>query len=214
MSRQNTTVWESLEEWTPRLFLLAGVILIVASANYAITVLLDSVTFNSWVGLTVVIGRWVSLLGVAGLSVGIVKRSPRAGRLSRVVVSLAVLFTTGLLVTAILSNAGVTTPLSAIFGLGTILLSIVTYAMFGIGILRTDAYSTLIGALLLVMTIGLLWGFIGQIALAEGPGTMLGIIGTTAEAILFATNLAIGYRLGTELESRDRAEPASDAAPE
>jgi len=214
MSRQSTTVWESLEEWTPRLFLLAGAILIVASANYAITVLLDSVTFNSWVGLTVVVGRWVSLLGVAGLSVGIVKRSPRVGRLSRVVVSLAVLFTTGLLITAILSNAGVTTPLSAIFGLGTILLSIVTYAMFGIGILRTDAYSTLIGALLLVMTIGLLWGFIGQIALAEGPGTMLGIIGTTAEAILFATNLAIGYRLGTELESRDRAEPASDTAPE
>ncbi len=214
MSRQNTTVWESLEKWTPRLFLLAGAILVVASANYAITVLLDSVTFNSWVGLTVVIGRWVSLLGVAGLSVGIVNRSRRAGTLSRVVVSLAVLFTTGLLVTAILSNVGVTTPLSAIFGLGTILLSILTYTTFGIGILRTDAYSTLIGGLLLVMTVGLLWGFVGQIALAEGPGTTLGIIGTTAEAVLFASNLVIGYRLGTELESRDRAEPASDAVPE
>jgi hypothetical protein len=206
-------VWKSLEKWTPQLFLVAGVILVVASANYAMTVLLDSVTFNSWVGLTVVIGRWVSLLGIAGLSIGIANRSRRVGILSRVVVSLAILFTTGLLVTAILSNVGVTTPLSAIFGPGTILLSIVTYATFGIGILRTDAYSTLIGGLLLVMTVGLLWGFIGQIALGETE-TMLGIIGTTAEAILFATNLAIGYRLGTELELRGSAEPASDTIPE
>ena len=66
MATATSTVWDSLEQWTPRLFLLAGVILIVASANYAVPVLLEGVEFNSWIGLTVVVGRWVSLLGVAG----------------------------------------------------------------------------------------------------------------------------------------------------
>ena len=120
MATATSTVWDSLEQWTPRLFLLAGVILIVASANYAVPVLLEGVEFNSWIGLTVVVGRWVSLLGVAGLTVGLVAYSSRAGTVSRVVVSLALLFTTGLVGTAILSNVGVSTQLSAVFGLGTI----------------------------------------------------------------------------------------------
>jgi hypothetical protein len=209
MAVPTTTVWKSLEQWAPRLFLLAGGLLIVASANYAVPVIWESVGFNSWIGLTVVVGRWVSLLGIVGLSVGIVARSPRAGTLSRVVVSLALLFTTGLVGTAVLSNLGISTPVSAVFGLGTILLSIVTYALFGIVILRTDAYSTVVGGLLLVMTAGLLWGFGGQIALAETQ-RMLGVIGTTAEAVLFAVNLALGYRLQTEVEPVGRAGPAPD----
>ena len=213
MATATSTVWDSLEQWTPRLFLVAGVILIVASANYAVPVLLEGVEFNSWIGLTVVVGRWVSLLGVAGLTVGIVAHSSRAGTVSRAVVSLALLFTTGLVGTAILSNVGVSTQLSAVFGLGTILLSIITYALFGIVILRTDAYSTVVGGLLLVMTAGLLWGFVGQIALAETQ-QMLGVIGTTAEAVLFAVNLALGYRLQTEVEPSGRSDPTPETVAE
>ena len=213
MATATSTVWDSLEQWTPRLFLLAGVILIVASANYAVPVLLEGVEFNSWIGLTVVVGRWVSLLGVAGLTVGIVAHSSRTGTLSRVVVSLALLFTTGLVGTAILSNVGVSTQLSAVFGLGSILLSIITYALFGIVILRTDAYSTVVGGLLLVMAAGLLWGFVGQIALAETQ-QMLGVIGTTAEAVLFAVNLALGYRLQTEVATSGRSDPTPETVAE
>lgn len=206
-----TNWFKTLEQWSPRLFLLAGGILLIAAANYAVTHLVDTITFNSWVGLTVLIGRLASLLGVAGLSVQILHRNSRLGKLSRVIVSLAILFTTGLLVTAILSNLGVDNPIAPIFGLGTILLSIITYFLFGIVIIRTGAYSTLIGGLLLTATAGLLWGFFGQMILAE---RWLGVIGTIAEGVLFATHIAIGYRLLNQENSTDRADPVSNTASE
>lgn len=205
-----TDRFETLEQWSPSLFLVAGVILFVAAANYAVTYLLAGVGFNAWVGLAVVVGRWVSLLAVAGLTVGIASRSPRLGTLSRVLVSAAVLFTSGLVATAVLSNLGISTPLAAVFGLGTILLSILTYLVFGLAIVRTGGYPTLIGGLLLAATVGLLWGFFGQMVL---PETLLGVVGTGAEAVLCLTHLAIGYRLRTGRTATRPGNPVTDATP-
>jgi hypothetical protein len=198
---------ESLESWSPKLFLLAGIILLVAAANYAVAFLMDGVAFNYWVGLTVLTGRLVSLLAVGGLSVQIANRNPRLGKLSRVVVSVAIVFTSGLLTLAILENVGYSTDIIAIFGLGTILLSLVTYSLFGGGIIRTGAYPTSIGVLLLAATGALLVGFFSQMVL---PERLIGVIGTVAEGGLFITHIAIGYRLWSEPEPTDRGEPAPD----
>lgn len=202
--------FEPLERVSSRLFVLAGVVLFVAGANYAVTSLLESVTFNAWVGLTVVVGRWLSLLAVAGLSVRIATRNALLGTVSKVLVAVAVVFTSGLVVTATLANVGVTTPVAAVFGLGTILLSILTYAVVGLAVLRTGAYAWPIGALLLVATAGLLWGFFGQMVLPEG---LLGVIGTVAEWTLCVTHVAIGYRLRSAPGSTNPPEPVTDATP-
>lgn len=207
MSRSSTLPWESLERRGSSLFLLAGVILLVAAGNYAVPFLMDGVEFNYWVGLTVLVGRLVSLLAVAGLTVQVLDRNPRLGKLSRVVVAAAVLFTTGLLASAILENLGHTLPVLPVFALGTILTSILTYSLFGVAILRTGTYSRLVGGLLLVATVALLWGFFSQMVL---PERLVGLIGTVAELGLFATHVAIGYQLRTGSGRVDRAKPAAD----
>lgn len=207
MSGFNILPWSTLERRGGRLFLLAGAILLVAAANYAVPFFLEGVEFNAWIGLTVLLGRLVSLLAVAGLVGRILARSRRLGLSCQVIVVAAVLFATGLLSTAILENLGYAPPLMAVFGLGTILLSIVTYTIFGVAILRTGAYSTLIGTLLLVATAALLFGFLSQMVL---PERLIGLIGTVAEIGLVLANAGIGYQLWTERGRGGRAEPAAE----
>jgi hypothetical protein len=206
MSRNTTVPWTSLEVQSPRLFTAAGVVLLVAAANYAVPFLLDGVAFNNWVGLSVLVGRLLSLLAVAGLSVHLVDRSPRAAKTARAVVAVAVAFTVGLTTTAVLTNLGVETDLSTVFGLGTILLSILTYALYGSLLVRGgDGYAP-VGGLLLVATGALLFGFLAQAALPTG------LVGTVAESVLSASHVAIGYRLRGRPGATGRTEPAGDPA--
>lgn len=205
MATNSTVSWRSLERLSPRLFSLAGVLLVVASLSYAVPLLLDGVSFNNWIGLTVLVGRLVSLLAIAGLSAQIANRNPRLGKLCRVVVSVAVVFTSALLTLAVLQNLGTSTPIIAVFGLGTIVLSIITYLLFGVVIARSGAYPTVIGGLLLVATGALLFGFFGQMVLGEG------LVGAIAEAVLSVTSLALGYLLVVDSEPTDHADPSPES---
>lgn len=195
MASNDTGPWETLETWMPHLFLVAGAFSLVAAVNYGVTSLFDSISFNSWVGLTVLLARVASLLGVAGLSARIVDRSTRAGTASRVIVVVALLFTVALLASAVLNNFGADPPLTAVVGLGTVVLSLVTYSLFGTAILRTDAHATLIGVLLIGATVALLFGLLGRAFLH------IGVVGTVAELTLVVTHIGIGYRLLSESTS-------------
>lgn len=208
MESNDTGLWESLETWMPHLFLVAGVFSLVAAANYGVASLFDSISFNSWVGLTVLLARVASLLGVAGLSVRILDRSSKVGKLSRGVVVVALLFTIALLTSAVLKNLGADPPLTAVLGLGTVVLSLVTYSLFGATILRTDAHATLVGVLLVGATVALLFGLLGRAFLP------IGVVGTVAELLLGVTHVGIGYQLLTKSAPRDRAELSSKTAAE
>lgn len=111
---------------------MAGAFPFVAAANYGMTLIFDSITFNSWVGTTVLLARVASLLGGAGLSATILDCSSRVGTLSRVVAMLALIVTLGLLTSAMLANLGAAQPIEARLGLGTVILSLITYTRFGI----------------------------------------------------------------------------------
>lgn len=200
MVPNDTGLWESLENRMPYLFLVAGVFSLVAAANYGVAELADSISFNSWVGLTVLLSRVAALLGVAGLSARILSRNAKVGKLSRAVVVLALVFAGALLTTAVLENLGIKTPLQAVFGLGTIALTLVAYVLFGATILRTDAHARLVGVLLLGATVVLLFGLFGKAAFP------IGVVGTIAEFGLFVTYAAIGYRL--------LSDPAPEGSPE
>lgn len=208
MAPNDSGLWESLETRMPHLFLVAGALSLVAAGNYGVTSLFDSVSFNSWIGLTVTLGRVASLLGVAGLSARIIERSSILGKLSRVVVVVAFLFTVTLLASGVLNNLGVDPPLAAVFGIGTVALSIVTYSLFGVAVLRTGAYDTLVAGLLLGATVALLFGLFGRAALP------LGVVGTVAELGLVVTHVGIGYRLSSESPPVEAAELASETAAE
>lgn len=191
MSSKHGRPWTVLESWMPHLFLLAGAFSLVAAANYGVAWAFDAVSFDDWVGLTVLLARVSSLLGVAGLSVRIVDRRQRVGRVSRAVVVLALLFTVSLATAAVGENLGGEPPFMPVLGLGTVALSLLTYSLFGGAILRTGAHPRLLGVLLLGATVALLFGLFGRVALP------IGVVGTIAELCLVATHVGIGYRLVT-----------------
>jgi hypothetical protein len=187
MSSNDKGLWETLQTWMPRLFLVAGAFSLIAAGNYGVSWLYDSVSFDSWIGLTVLLARLASLLGVAGLSARLVDRTARLGNLSRVVVGLALVFT---------------------LGLGTVALSLITYTLFGIAVLRTGTHPLIVGILLLGATVALSFGLFARAALP------IGVVGTVAELGLVVTHVGIGYRLLTESASGDRSDLRPETAAE
>lgn len=192
--------WASLEQWSVGLFLVGSVLELVFAAINGVAFLTDAFTYRPWISLTVLVARLALLLGIAGLSVQIVNRNPRLGKWARVVVSLAVGFTIGLLVLAALDDFGLfRTPIIAVFGLGTVVLTVLTFALFGVAILRTDSFSPLIGGLLVAASVMLVALFVGLEILAL-PTRLAGAIG---EGIFFVLFLAIWNALRAESVATD-----------
>lgn len=184
--------FDALEQWSPKLFLLAGVFLFITALNRGAAFLLEGYVFNDWVGLAALLGRLAVLLGIAGLALQIANTNHRLGKLTLVGATLAAVFTMGLLALAILENAGFMTAIIAVFGLGTFLLSVIAFLVAGVVVIRTGAYSRPIGYLLLVGAVALLVVFFGQLVVPEA------VVGTVIEAILVLLYVGVGYLLRTE----------------
>lgn len=200
--------WESLEAWSPTLFLVGCALELIFAANHGIAFLVDGVSFVDWLYPTVLLGRLAILLGVAGLSVRIADRNPRLGTLGRVVVSLAAVFTTGLLTLSTLAIAGVSTQIIAVFGIGTVVLTVLTYALFGAMIVRTGAFTAPVGGILLVASVAVVGVFVGTRTLPTG------LVGAAGEGTMVVLFLALWYALGAGSLATGRAEPAPDATTE
>jgi hypothetical protein len=201
-------VWRSLERWSPHLFILGAVFELVFATNNGLAFLLDGFSFVEWLYPAVLLGRAAVLLGIAGLSVHVTDRSPRAGKWSRVVLAVAFVFTSGLLSLSLLQIIGVTTPIIAVFGLGTVVLTVITYSLFGVVILRTRALSAPTGGLLLAAAVTVLGVFVGLSVL---PTRLVGGVG---EGVLFVVFLGMWYRLRSESTVTERDERASNTVAE
>jgi len=202
----------SLERWGPHLFSLGAVLELVFALNNGLAFLLDGFSFVDWLYPTVLLGRAAVLLGIAGLSVRVTDRSPRIGKWSRIVLAVAFVFTLGLLSLSLLEIAGVTipwdTPIFAVLGLGTVALTVITFALFGVLILRSGAFSTATGGLLLAAAVTVVGVFVGLNVL---PSRLVGGVG---EGVLFVLFLVTSLRLRTEFMMTDRPEPASNTVAE
>jgi hypothetical protein len=192
--------WQTLEDWSPKLFFLAAIFSLVYVLNGGLAFLVESYTFNDWLGLAVLLGRWAALSATAGLSVQLVKRSPRLGKASRAVAALAIVVASALLALAILQNAGSAFAFLPVIGISTFALSAITFSLFGVAILRTGAYATLVGGFLLAVALVLLIIFIGQ------QFVPVGLIGAL-EGLLALLYFGIGYglqRRTAQAEQRER----------
>ena len=198
---------ETLARLSPHLFFFASVILLVAALHRGATFLLDGVSHNLWVSLMKLFGRLAALLGISGLSLRISQRAPRLGRVSRTVASAAVLFTLALIILVTAENIGFTLGFVPVVGLGTFLLSVGTYSLSGIAIIRTEAYPVLIGKLLLAAAVSLLAVFFGMVFL---PINWISVI---IEAMLFLLYLGVGYSIRTGDGIAVGTEPTSDTIP-
>lgn len=201
-------VLQSLEVWSPGLFLLGGVFELVFAANNRLAFLMDGFSFIDWLYPTVLVGRAAVLIGIAGLSVQIVKQTPRVGKWSQRVLALAFVFTVGLLSLSLLAVVGVTTPIIAVFGVGTVVLTIITYALFGAMILRTGAFAPRVGIFLVAAAVTVLGVLVG---LSFLPTRLVGGIG---EGVLFLLFLATWYSLRADTIQTDGVETASATAGE
>lgn len=208
----DTTPWELLETWSPRLFLVGFALELVFAVNHGLAYLMESVTFIDWIYPTVLLGRLAVLLGLAGLSVRIVTISPRFGKLSRGVASVAVLVTIGFLSLSVLHIVGFTvdftTPIIAALGIGTVALTILTLLLFGVAGIRTDAYSSIVGGLLLVTALAVI-GVLVSLGVGVLSTNVIGAVGEGVNAIAF---LAIWHLLTAESKEIKSAEPATDSA--
>lgn len=200
--------WGTLERWTPRLFIIGFVLELVFALNHGAAYLFDGVSFFDWIYPSVLIGRFAVFLGLAGLSVSLIEGNPRLGKLSRVLLAAAMLFTLGLVSLSILDMIGVSTPVIAVFGIGTVVLTVLSFVLFAVAGFRTDAYPTVVGGLLLVATLAILF-----VLLTSGmfSTNVRGAVGEGLNAIAF---LAIWYVLGTREKATATTEPMADTATE
>lgn len=189
--------WESLERWSPRLFLVGFALEFLFALTHGIAYLVDGFSFIDWLYPTVLLGRIAVLLGLAGLSVRITSQNARLGALSRGIVSLAVLFTIGLTSLSVLDILGVSTQIIAVFGIGTVVLTILTFVLYGGAGLATGAYPSVIGGLLLVATLAVLFVLVGQGAFSTN---LRGAVGEGVNAFTF---LGIWYLLRNEPTATD-----------
>lgn len=183
------TVWATLEEWCPRLFILAGVFLLVGAANNGLAFMTDGHPFDEWLGIVLELGRLAALLGTAGVSIEVVRRNSWVGNLSRAVASLAVVSITVLIALASLDVAGVLADPIAIVGLVAYVLSVSTFLVVGVGVIQTDAHSRRIGGLLLVNVVALLTVFFGRLFVP------LGLVATVVPVCQSILYLGIGHNL-------------------
>lgn len=184
--------WERLEQWSPRLFFLAGAFLLVAASESGLALLVESYTHNTWLGIVLELGRLTALLGTAGLSAGLVDRTGRFGKLGRAVATLAVALVVVLIGLATLKKAGFLANPIGVVGIVTYGLSVGTFALFGAGILRTGAYSTRVGSLLLVNVVALLVVFFGRLVV---PLELLATVVPATQVLLY---FGVGHRLRIE----------------
>jgi hypothetical protein len=199
--------WNRLEQWSPRLFVLAAVFLFVGATNSGLAFLSDGYVFNKWLGIVLELGRLTALLGTAGLSVQVVHRNARMGNLSRAVASLAIVFVTVLIALATLEAAGVLADPIGVIGLVAYVLSVSTFLLVGIGVVRTGAHSRRIGGLLLVNVVALLVVFFGRLFVP------LGLVATVVPGIQILLYLSLGYTLRGWSVTTRRLAPASDTPP-
>ncbi|MBS3761285.1 MAG: hypothetical protein KGY43_07450 [Halodesulfurarchaeum sp.] len=201
-------VWASLERWSPHLFFFGAVFELLFALNNGLAFLLAGFSFVEWLYPTILVARVAVLLGIAGLSVRVVDWRHSVGKWARVLVTVALVFSVGLLSLSLLRLVDVTTPILAVFGIGTVVLSIATYALFGVVIIYSEAFSPAIGALLVAAAVTVLGVFVGLNFL---PSRLVGGIGEGLLVVLF---LVTSYRLRTEFLLTDRGEVVSTTVTE
>ncbi len=212
---RRTPAWESLESWSPMLFLVGFALELVFALNHGAAYLVETVTFIDWIYPSVLLGRLAVLLGLAGLSVRLASRHPRWGKGSRIILALAMVFTLVLISLSILNIVGivsftdfVATPVMAVFGIGTVALTILSFVFFGVAGLRTGAYPAAIGGLMLIATLAIVFVLLGSGTFSTN---VRGAVGEGLNALVF---LAIWYVLSTESKPTTTAAEVSNSQPE
>lgn len=209
----DTSRWETLEQWSSTVFLVAGGLLlgyaIVQGVNTFTGVTVPSWLATAYGGITLL----VPVFGLLGLYPRLRDHTSRLSLAGVVVTVLSGFLTLVLLlqlvVTALQMSglpevpADVPTWTAAALLVGFLLLA-VSFLLFGLASLRTPVVSRTVGLLLLVPAAGWIGLIVANLILPSGP-----YLGVAAYTPIGVAVLAIGYLLNAESEPTDRVESAA-----
>lgn len=206
MAVATTRQWESLGEWSPRLFLAAGLLVAGHGAVKAVEAFADVAPPPDVFGPA---GYLLAVVGMVGLYPALSDRSPG---LARAAVAVAVVPAVGWVVilafTAgeLLGVAAGSTPPGPVLAVHMAGL-LATYLLFAVASLRSDVHPNAVGGLLLVPPLLIVGMFVGA-AVVGASAVGASLVGT-GQALV---HLSVGARLPTGPEPADHASPTGEAA--
>lgn len=193
MGDTHTVRWESIERWSPTLFLIGGVLLVGHAVMLGIDAFSSLSTPPDLFGPS---GHLMALLGLFGLYPMLTDRTPAVTRIAGGVALLGIGSWAVLTVTRLLTVAGLVSSVSemlppAFFGL-VFLATIITYVLFGIATIRADGEAGFVSGLLFapaaLLVVALLGSAITDLAAVAGFFVACG---------LALSILSLGYVLRT-----------------
>lgn len=198
-----------LDGKSPALFLVAGGLLVPFAALLVYEALADAAAPEDVFGPP---GFFLAMVGLLGLCPALADHAPRLARAGAATAAISAAGWFVITVLAIGEAAGAVPPLEdfGVLGLVVVLAAgvpmVLAYLSFGVGSLRTDVHSRILGVLLLAPPV------IFGVMIVGGALTGGSAIGAAAlssgQAI---SHLAIGYTLRTEDVPTDGAESRADA---
>lgn len=200
--------WASLENHSSTLFLGAGVLFVIAAANNAVVFSAPEYDPSTVSGPLLLLGLLAALLGMLGTYPRLrdpLPRLARAGALAATVTVLAVLV---LLVWGIGAQLDLLPELSDAVAIGSLLLMIVSFTLFGVSVLRTDVVDRTVGLLLLAEAVALVAVFAVPVLVVEGDPSDSWTVGI--EAVQALLLLGVGYVLRRDGSTLEHAESAPD----
>lgn len=209
----NDSVLAPVEKWTPQVFIAAGVLLLIGGANDSIVHFLGVASTKALSVVFLMGGFLVALLGLVGLYPQLADRSQR---LAQVSLGSIVLTGVGISILAILAVVGLILPsfdvldsrAVAIVALPTGLLLVASFLLFGVTVLRTNAFPRTIGILLLIEFVLVLLATVGGSAVEALVGRGMFLVG--AKLLHFLVLCSIGYSLHSNPPLTKPPEPTSD----
>lgn len=199
----STIPWEWLERWSPRLYLIAGAVLV----GYAALNGVEAFTATTFEQKIFEAGYVAGFLGLLGLYPSLAERSPWLARIGAVTAVLGLVafsvFTVGNLAELVGLTSG-DPPGWLVFTVMAAVGFVVGYLAVGSAVLRSGAYSRPVGLLLLLPAVIIVLMLASIVTGLASPESVFVV--SAGQAM---THLAIGTTLRDETESAEREEAES-----
>ena len=206
MGSVHISQWNSIERWSPTLFLVGGGLLVGHAAMSAIHAFTDIATPPD---VFVTTGHLVALVGLLGLYPALVVRTPRVTRAAGTVAAVALVSWAVMTVTRFFELAGIVSSLGEtlpdVFFIVVLASTILTYVAFGVATLRIDDSSRTVG--ILVLAPG---GLTAALVVDSALTGVSALDGAVIGGGLALSMLALGYTLRTWDRPTNHAAPAGD----
>ncbi len=198
------------ERWSPRLFLLAGVMLLLSAAVTVVDLAVGAETFRlQWGQLTVGLGWMAGLLGLLGIN-GILADGNRwLARIRAVLVGIGfvgyAIMTAGLVAIVAGIPEGELAALEPIFLPMMLVGSVLPFPLIGIACIRSDRFPSAMGVLLIAQTVAFIVN-----ALTPTPASFVLVV----LLVLMLINVVVGWLLrgAVHRPGRSSVAPTSESA--